>query len=148
MKKLISIGMILMFLLSLGAVPAFRGDLTKAQTETSVISESGINFPSDYNQGASFTYKYVFPLVYLQPFWGTDWYGSGIEIFSIEPGTQVLIDTTFNGPDSSDPVYHISAGDRLYIGDFPDISNFQVVTWKKNPLVILLKQTHFCGLQI
>lgn len=74
--------------------------------------------------------------MYLQPFWGTDWYGSGIEIFSIEPGTQVLIDTTFNGPDSSDPVYHISAGDRLYIGDFPDISNFQVVTWKKNPLVI------------
>ncbi|XRP97439.1 S-layer protein [Methanocaldococcus sp. 16A] len=84
----------------------------------------------------TFKFKYVFPLVYNPPIWGTDYYGSGLKIISLEQDTQILIDANFNGPDSSDPVYNISPGGRLYIGDFPDISNYQKIKWDKNPIII------------
>ncbi|WP_099211166.1 DUF2341 domain-containing protein [Thermococcus henrietii] len=83
-----------------------------------------------------YEYKYVLPLVYLESLWGADGYHSGIVVFSATPDTKVLIDTNFNGPDASDKVFTLSAGDRLYIGNFPDVSKYQTFQWNKNPLVI------------
>jgi len=92
------------------------------------------SLPSRYETPAE--YKYVFPLTYLKPLWGTSWYGSGIVVYSTE-STVITVDANFNGPDASDPKFQLSPGERLYIGEFPDVkSPFKRFKWNANPLVM------------
>ncbi|NJE31488.1 hypothetical protein E3E38_10580 [Thermococcus sp. 18S1] len=98
-----------------------------------------VGIPKSVASPGTPSHKYVFPMVYLKSYWGSSAYESAVYVIAVED-TTIWIDKNFNGPDSSDLIYHLSKGDRLRIGKasgaYSSPEGVKNVDWDINPLVV------------
>lgn len=122
---------------SLNYYDKFRGYLDEVRIYNRPLSESEIKTLYLQGNDGEIFYKYVFPLVHLESYWGSSGYESTVWVMALED-TTVYIDEDFNGVDDGDPHFVIHAGEKLRIGDVTGAyANTPVdYSWTKNPLAI------------
>jgi len=81
------------------------------------------------------TYRYVFPLVFLEPKWGADDFWTGVIIVSVNETVNVWIDANYNSKvDEGDIHFIIHPGEVLRVGRGRLMPTD--IQWTKNPLII------------